>query len=191
MKGDVVITDPFYFVKSDKLENTETKPKREDYYPKEWNFGSSIEIDSDNFDISLACEHEYHKACQVWSESNPSEWDICNYGDNLNILGFKNWLTSPTIYGPWGCSVYERRSNKRLGRFCSDTGAVGVYLLSEILEYNPNYDTYRRKPWTATVIPNFDGIIMIVNFGGKDEGSSDIRVIGKGSVNFYTKQTDF
>lgn len=191
LQGDILITDPFYFVKPDKLENIETKPLREQFYPDGWDFSAPIEIDSGDFEISLNSEHEYQKACQSWSDTNPSEWDVCNYGDSLDILGFKHWITCPTIYGPWGCTVYDRHNQNKLGRFSSDTGAVGVYLLSEVLHYNPSYNTYRSKPWTGCVIPNFEGTVLIANFGGKDEATCDIRIVGKGNVNFYTKQTDF
>ncbi len=188
---DILITDPMYIIRSDKIENVETKPNRKDYYPTTWNFDEPIDIDSPNFDISLDCEHRYQKAWQAWQEDNLSEWDLCNYGDNLKILGLKHFYVGNTIYGPWGCRIYDRRTKKELGRFCSDSGLFGIFSLSEVMNYNPNYSKHRSQPWTSTIIPNFRGEIQVVNFGGNEPGSSDIRVVGIGSINFYSKQTDF
>lgn len=189
--GDILITDPMYIMRSNKIENIETKPDRKSYYPENWDFNKEIDIDSSDFDVSLECEHNYQKAYQSWQEDNLNEWDICNYGDNLEILGFKQFYAHSTIYGPWGCRTYDRRTNTELGRFCSDSGMFGIFLLSEVLKYNPKYNGYRSQPWTAVVVPNFRGTIKVVNFGDDNIGSSDIRIVGIGSINFYTKQTEF
>ena len=61
---------------------------------------------------------------------------------------------------------------------------VGVFLLEEVLKYNPNFDYHISKPWTTTLIKNFTGTIQITN---PEEGI--VSVVGEGNVNFYTKQT--
>ncbi len=99
-----------------------------------------------------------------------------------------------------------------MGEFCADAGMVGVFLLSDVLKYNPEFNTHIASPWTATVIQNFKGTVQIVvertegiyeedsewwKAGEKWE-SYDVHVVGNGIdsttgkvVNFVTKQSGF
>jgi hypothetical protein len=167
------------------------------------------------------------------SDDNRSDhdWDRCNYGQNMGVLGIKNFLTSDTEYGDWSCStvkdslesaeliaklneiyfnffrdyndakVYKTAENRKkmleeyeakraemendliLGKFCADAGLVSVFLLSEVLAYNPDFDYHINRPWTTTLIKDFDGDVEITH---RDGG---VSVVGKGNINFYTTQT--
>jgi len=74
-----------------------------------------------------------------------------------------------------------------------------VFLLDEVLTYNPDFDYHINRPWTTTLIKDFDGdiVIEVVNVEYEDEETGEIRedeevqVIGKGNINFYTTQTGF
>lgn len=121
---------------------------------------------------------------------NDDDWDNCEYGDCMDVLeGITNYESSNTIYGDWGCTVYEGNieqhsdNNKKLGKFCADAGMVAVLELDEVLKYNPDYDDPKKIPWVVTVIPNFTGEVTIENI------NNSIHVIGKGSVDFYSIQT--
>jgi hypothetical protein len=84
-----------------------------------------------------------------------------------------------------------------------------VFLLDEVLKYNPDFDYHINNPWTTTLIKNFDGDITIdvveyeseienPEYDEEDEDYQDeyitekdeeVRVIGVGNINFYTTQT--
>lgn len=68
---------------------------------------------------------------------------------------------------------YQRRS---------DAGMVAVFLLDEVLKYNPDFDYHINREWTTTLIKDFDGEINYY---------VDAHIIGVGNVNFFTTQTGF
>jgi hypothetical protein len=65
-------------------------------------------------------------------------------------------------------------------------GMVAVFLLDEVLKYNPDFDYHINREWTTTLIKDFDGEI---NYYVDDE--DDAHIIGVGNVNFFTTQTGF
>ena len=72
---------------------------------------------------------------------------------------------------------------KKIGDFSADTGMVAVFLLDEVLKYNPDFDYHINKKWTTTLIKDFDGEI---NYYVDSE--DDARIIGVGNINFFTSQ---
>lgn len=139
-----------------------------------------------------------------------NDWHYCEYGEYMERLGIKNYLTHDTIYGDWGCTVFDSDTKKPLGRFCADAGLVSVFLLHEVLAYNPNFNYHLERPWTATIIPDFKGTIQIevVKETGTHEKDSEywkagetwedylVHVVGHGvnkktgkAINFISKQT--
>lgn len=93
-----------------------------------------------------------------------ANWSICNYGANMGTLGFKHSLVSTTIYGDGSGEVIlsspEISNNTEFG---VDSGQIGVFLLEEILEHNPDFkkDYIEDRPWCAAVIPDFEGEVYI------------------------------
>lgn len=75
---------------------------------------------------------------------------------------------------------------EKIGYFCADAGMVAVFLLDEVLKYNPDFDYHINREWTTTLIKDFDGEI---NYYVDDE--DDAHIIGVGNVNFFTTQTGF
>lgn len=63
---------------------------------------------------------------------------------------------------------------------------LAVFLLDEVLKYNPDFDYHINREWTTTLIKDFDGEI---NYYVDDE--DDAHIIGVGNVNFFTTQTGF
>lgn len=90
------------------------------------------------------------------------DWDACDCGRNMDALGVSRYMTRDTIYGDWGCIVYNSDTNQPIGEFCADAGLVSVFLLDEVLRYNPNFDDYKKREWTTTWIPNFKGVVQFV-----------------------------
>ena len=123
------------------------------------------------------------------------DWRKCDYGYHMEALGLKNFISESTIYGDWTCTTFKvkgnpikaihKRLSEKLGTFCADSGEVGVFLLSELEKYNPNWNN--EKEFTRTIIPNFTGTVNYY----VDNSSIDptAHIIGTGNINFVTIQT--
>ena len=74
-----------------------------------------------------------------------------------------------------------------IGSFCADAGMVGVFLLDEVLAYNPEFAKFMEEhKFAVTKIDNFEGEITYY----VDE-ETEAHIIGEGNVNFFTIQTGF
>lgn len=91
-----------------------------------------------------------------------NDWDACRCGFRMEKLGIKHYLTRDTLCGDWGCTVFNTDTGEGIGKFCADAGPVSVFLLDEVLQYNPSYDGHIKRPWSATVIQDFSGVIQFV-----------------------------
>ena len=103
------------------------------------------------------------------------DWEKSDYGSHMDDIGLHKCITNETIYG--------------------DAGMVGVFDLAEVLEYNPKFDYHITKPWTTTLIKNFQGEVYIEETRTKDDAY--IRIIGEGidkttgyRLHFFTEQTE-
>lgn len=112
-----------------------------------------------------------------------NDWEKCRYGETMGALGIKNYICRDTIYGDWSCTTYNTKTNEKIGEFCADAGMVAVFLLDEVLKYNPDFDYHTERPWTTTLIKNFDGE---VDFEVADD---EVKVVGKGNIDFVGTQT--
>lgn len=90
------------------------------------------------------------------------DWDSCGYGVNMEVLGINHYMTRDTIYGDWGCTVYNTDTDQPMGAFCADAGLVSVFLLDEVLKYNPDFDYHKERTWTTTLIQDFSGTVQFV-----------------------------
>lgn len=228
-KGDIIITDPCYICKEKKEVGEYPKAKdyfshsREKDYPdyrkmsdeeieelaKESRLPKKLLLKMDGW-IHKSEQYEkenkkYEEALQEYRKNNISDWDLSNYGTSMEALGIKNYIRRDTLYGDWSCTTYNSDTNEKIGNFCADAGMVGVFLLDEVLKYNPDFDYHVERPWTTTLIKNFDGEIdfEIVHTEGVYEDDTEfhrkgekweddsVSVVGRGNVNFKTVQTGF
>lgn len=158
-----------------------------------------------------------------------NDWERCEYGERMEVLGITHYISESTIYGDWSCTTYSTNctdvenqveeisrickkaleaaeeygesskefteckekfdkitsSLERIGVFGADAGMVSVFLLDEVLIYNPDFfQEIKKHPWCVTVIPDFDGD---VKYYIDEEGEA--HIIGKGNINFLTFQT--
>ena len=209
-KGTIVITDPCYIIKENPIE-----------YPNREYFGLPASIGSKPFkDYSTPKELAYKAALDKYykESSKYDDWDKCNYGKNMEVLGIHNYISKSTIYGDWGCTTYQTEEEpkeflesilrvlndnleneeygddelpipnegKAIGRFCADAGLVGVFLLDEILAYNPKWESWiKEHSWCATIINDFDGEVEYYI----DKVNGEAHIVGTGNINFYTAQT--
>ena len=75
---------------------------------------------------------------------------------------------------------------KAIGGFCADTGLVGVFLLDEVLAYNPEWKSWiEEHSWCATIIEDFEGEVEYYI----DKVDEEAHIVGTGNINFYTAQT--
>ena len=209
-KGTIVITDPCYIIKKNPIK-----------YPNEKDFGLPASISSKPFkDYSTPEELAYKAALdKYYKESRKyNDWDKCDYGENMEVLGIYNYISESTIYGDWSCTTYQTEKepkellesilrvlndnledgeyeddessvfceSKDIGGFCADAGLVGVFLLDEILAYNPDWKSWIEEySWCATIIEDFEGEVEYYI----DKVNKEAHIVGTGNINFYTAQT--
>ena len=195
-KGTIVITDPCYIIRKCPIKC----PNEEDYSTSE----------------ELAYEAALDKYFEESHKYN--DWDKCNYGENMEVLGIYNYISESTIYGDWSCTTYQTEKEpkellesilrilndnleneaygdgelpipkvgKAIGGFCADAGLVGVFLLDEILAYNPEWKSWiEEHSWCATIIKDFKGEVEYYI----DKVDGEAHIVGTGNINFYTAQT--
>lgn len=223
MKGDILITDPGYICREENPVGEYPDRKNFFSYESEKDYPdyktipleslnelerSLVECEIDNGFRSELYKEEYAKyeaALNKYRNDNLSDWEKCGYGDEMEILGIKNYLIRDTIYGDWSCTTYNSDTGDVLGTFCADAGLVGVFLLDEVLAYNPDFDVDEESKWAATIIRGFEGDVQIIveRVSGTYEEDSEyhkkgeywedyvVRVVGTGNINFITAQTGF
>lgn len=110
-------------------------------------------------------------------ENSVDDWGFCDYGYQLNKLGINHFMTRDTIYGDWGCTIYDE-NNHEIGKFCADAGLVTVCDYNEVLAYNPDFDEWRKShEWCATVIKDFEGTVQFLVYEEKDSNHNDFYVV--------------
>lgn len=90
------------------------------------------------------------------------DWLTCDCGSDMEKLGISHYMTRDTLYGDWSCTTYNLDTKEKIGEFCADAGLVSVFLLDEVLKYNPDFDWYESRPWTTTLIKDFKGTVEFV-----------------------------
>lgn len=106
------------------------------------------------------------------------DWARSAYGFRMEELGVRTYLTAETHMGDWDCAAYDAVSGKEIGRFCSDSGLVSVFLLEEILQYHPAYNEHQIRPYTASWIRDFRGTVQFAV--RKTEEKEWICITGRG-----------
>lgn len=169
-KGDIIITDPCYVIR-----------RREDR--------DNIKILGFTTFISESTLYG-NWSCKTLNlkNKNPKEFidDVCNtYQESEKIKGLYGKLSSK--YKEAKEKVRSKTVNLEiLGDFCADSGQVGVFLLDEVLRYNPEFINHTDRPWTTTLIKNFNGDIeYYIDLEGQ------AHILGSGNTNFCTIQTGF
>lgn len=134
--------------------------------------------------------------CYIIRDDKDSDWDTCCCGFDMEKLGINHYMTRDTLYGDWSCTTYNSDTKESIGRFCADAGLVSVFLLDEVLKYNPNYNCDLRESYTATVIRDFEGTVQFIVKQDESKEYYMLEVIGHGTnkvtgepINFIGRQT--
>ena len=209
-EGDIIITDPCYIMR--KLDYS-SEPKWKDYmsyssikeYPDYDEEKRKSEMFSKEYEI-------YDKAAHKWRHEHPDDWHVCEFGENMEVFGFSKYMTRDTLYGDWSCTTYDLDTKELIGSFCADAGLVSVFLLDEVMKYNPNYKQVKENSWCVTCVRDFKGTVEFRvehtegqyeettkyhNKGDKWE-NNEVKVYGHGinkvsgkPINFVGTQTGF
>lgn len=183
-KGTIVITDPCYIIMSSNNQDDWSK----------YGYGDNMK--------ALGINHYITEStlCGAWScttcaTENPQETvdklaEISKYFSDKyeEYEGYKNISEEQYKLLCEECDGKQDALNlkvKNIGHFCADSGLVSVFLLDEILAYNPDFLKWAEEnSWCVTIIKDFDGNIeYYVDVAG------DAHIIGTGSTNFFTSQT--
>lgn len=183
-KGTIVITDPCYIINDSKQDD--------------WckcSYGENMEALGINHYMTESTIYG-DWSCITYAIDNPQKIvnqlaEISKYFSNKyeEYGGYKNISEKQYKLLCKECDNKQDALNlkvKNIGYFCADTGLVSVFLLDEVLAYNPNFLKWAKEhPWCVTIINDFDGDI---------EYYVDIEecahIIGTGSTNFFTTQTE-
>lgn len=112
------------------------------------------------------------------------DWHYCEYGENLEALNICTYITSG--HGDeFASDVISLDTPERLGEFCSDSCMVSVMLLSEVRQYNFDFDKDLGKH-CYTIIKNFDGEVQLFEMEEYDNNGQRVYFMGKGNKNFRT-----
>ena len=57
--------------------------------------------------------------CYIIKEINSEDWDKCDFGDNMEVLGINHYISESTIYGDWSCTTWDL-GNKDPKKFADD-----------------------------------------------------------------------
>lgn len=185
----IIITDPCYIINK----HEDKKPKWENYPGLK---GVTYNTLFTDYTPEQMRAYEIYKKDYEAFYDLYDDWDRCNCGENMEVLGITNYESRSTIYGDWGCTTYNTDTAEELGQFCADAGMVAVFELDEVRAYNPDIDEWIEKhPWCVTTIKNFTGNVDIEVVDLEDQVDKEdymyeeVRVIGKGNINFFTTQT--
>lgn len=138
----------------------------------------------------------YNEAVTKWEKEQEDDWEKCCCGGAMVKLGIETSIVCDTIYGDWSCTTYNSLTKEKLGEFCADSGQVGIFLMSEVLAYNPDLNLPKH---CATIIKNFDGHIRVnkksngkYTYDGEEYDDIVAEVEGvSNTLNFKSAQTGF
>lgn len=108
------------------------------------------------------------------------DWKACAYGDHMETLGLRNFLVAYVTEGEEDLGAYGP-GGELLGTFVSDSGLAGVFLLEELLAYDPEFDEHIECPENALWLQDFDGTVEVTGDG------EDQHFQGSGNVDFETR----
>ena len=104
------------------------------------------------------------------------DWQKCGWGADMAAIGLEYCLYLDA--GDESCgAVKNADTGEILGHFCTDSCALILTDMAEILRYNPDFRDHEKYPDSCTVIRGFDGEVTMENG----------RFAGQGSVNFVTE----
>ena len=193
-KGTIVITDPCYIMRA---EHHCTTPTTED----DWevcSYGGNMEALGINHYITESTIYG-DWSCTTYAIENPQEAvdklaEISKYFSDKyeEYGGYKGISEEQYKLLCKECDGKQDALNlkvENIGHFCADAGLVGVFLLDEVMKYNPKYKDITDAAHCVTLIKDFHGEISINIIHDDEYDEDEVRVVGTGNINFETRQT--
>lgn len=151
-------------------------------------YGDNMEILGIN---NYICESTLYGdwSCTTWSTPRK---DVEEQIEEISNIHSEMW-NAEEQYGENSLQVevYDDKladvivDTKEIGYFCADAGLVGVFLLDEVLKYNPDFTKWMEEhSWCVTLIKDFDGEVEYYV-----DNNDEAHIIGSGNINFFTSQT--
>ncbi len=122
--------------------------------------------------------------CYVVKDDN--DWDLCNYGENLEELNIRTFLSSDG--GDCvGNGIVDSETGELLGEFCSDSNMVSVMDLSDLMAYHPHcLDDLETHCYT--IIRGFVGEVERIEI--EDDEDQYWAFVGTGNISFRTDSVE-
>ena len=209
-KGTIVITDPCYIIKKNPIKHPNeedfglpasiiSKPFKDYSTPEELAYKAALDKyfeESRKYDDWDKCNygenmgtlgiHNYISESTIYGDWSCTTYQTEEKPKELleSILRILNDNLENEAYGDEELPI--PKVGKAIGEFCADAGLVGVFLLDEILAYNPDWKSWiEEHSWCATIIEDFEGEVEYYI----DKVDSEAHIVGTGNINFYTAQT--
>ena len=105
------------------------------------------------------------------------DWQLCQWGNHMEKLGIKDFLY--VEFEEDATTIVDNKGSV-LGTFCTDSCAVVVMRLNDLLLYNKSFNQHITYPENWTVIKDFSGTIT-------SEVIDDTSfIVGNGNISFRT-----
>lgn len=124
-------------------------------------------------------------------DAHAKDWERCYFGEHMEVLGVRHYISRDTIYGDWSCDFFDMDGHNTGHSFCADAGMVIVTTMEEIQKYNPDFARWAESHnWCVAVIPDFDGEAEFIEAEG-ETGDRYVYVQLSGSHDYHSEQTGF
>ena len=180
-KGTIVITDPCY------LDSGE----RNLYLWESSGYGDDLSVFGCSQWISESTIYG-DWSCTTYKGDVETLYELFKKVDEIQEPLWKNYDNVEEL-AKIRDSVYEELDKliksygglTEIGKFCADAGMVCVVYLDEVLKVNPHFKKWAEEhTWCATIIENFDGDVYY-----EVDEYDGAHIVGKGNIDFYTRQT--
>lgn len=104
----------------------------------------------------------------ILNPNNPDDWDKCARGNKMELLGLETYATMFNVQPNMTWTIVQPTTDEKkpfnpIGKFHVNTGTATVFLLSEVLKYNPDYNYNENEGQRlASIIEYFNGNIKIM-----------------------------
>lgn len=208
---DVIITDPCYIKHSiDTKSNQRNYIHRDDdeTFAKEHGWVDKDTILTPKQYLDIYNHYRCKPKRDYFDEVKEREEAFIGWEDEMDYVfrsgGVDNYIAARNLYGDWSCTVYDSDTKERLGSFCADAGMVGVFELDQVLKHDPRFgEDELKKGWVVARINGFTGDIwleLVETEGVYEEDTEyhkkgdkwhdqEVKVIGRGNINFESSQT--
>lgn len=166
---DIIITDPCYIAKD-----------------KDWGEGEVFDWETSTINSPIFTDY-------IWDDTGVGDgsWDTLEVKKRLTEAALMNFIDDYEMAlmdadeFPDNDKIQKRleeleNQQEQIGTFCADSGCTGVFLLDEVLKYNPDFQTGLSNS-CYTIIKEYTGRITL------RKTIEYFHILGIGNITFYTR----